>query len=151
MGRGQYGLNGQSHKGGGTSLLLPVWRMQPPTKGSASIQELCMASSCRTVQFLGGTQDSREERGAHGPRGTSCRADDSGGTGEENHLPRGRMFGRLTLGIHNDLCFRPSPDSLRFRHPKTLCEPAPSPAEGRLVQRMPIFQPPRLLGDKLLC
>lgn len=43
------------------SLLLPIWRMQPPPKGTASIQESCLD---QTVRFLSGTQDSGEEHTA---------------------------------------------------------------------------------------
>ena len=40
------------------SLLLPIWRMLPPPKGTASIQESCVDEP---VKFLRGTQDSGEE------------------------------------------------------------------------------------------
>ena len=52
------------------SLLLPIWRMLPPPKGTASIQESCVDEP---VKFLSGTQDSGEE--AHGWKESSCQAD----------------------------------------------------------------------------
>lgn len=64
--------------GESASLLLPVWRLQPAPKGTASIQESCVDEP---VKFLSGTQDS-----------------------EEQHMAGRNQAARLTMGETSSRC-----------------------------------------------
>ena len=111
--------------------------MQPPPKGTASIQESCVDE---IVRFLSGTQDSGEEH-------TAGREQAARLTGRGEFPAQEGAGGWLMLLSHVNLCFRPSPDHFDIA---ILCEPAPAQPKGDLLsKRQP--QPPRPLGDKLCC
>lgn len=109
--------------GESASLLLPVWSMQPAPNRTASIQKSCVDEP---VKFLSGTQDSEEEHMA--------------GRNQAARLTMGETSSRsknVRVALRTLICASDPPQTISNFDIAILCEPAPSPAKGRLVQQTP--------------